>query len=94
MIENTQISNENVEKDYHQMDKRIVDLEVNKQQLHDLLIAIESQLEEVESFYAIVKKEVIKNEGENDFIDINIRQLRSLIEIAQSHNRSIIDIEK
>lgn len=94
MLENTQISNENVEKDYHQMDKRIVDLEVNKQQLHDLLIAIESQLEEVESFYAIVKKEVIKNEGENDFIDINIRQLRSLIEIAQNHNRSIIDIEK
>lgn len=90
-LEQLETSRDKYKDKYLAEEGRVSDLKVSGQQLHDLLLATELQLEEVEGVYNLIKTEVIKSAVKDDYMDNNLRQLRSLIEIAQSHNSLNID---
>lgn len=89
-LEQSESSRDEYRAECIEKDNRVCTFEVTNQQLHDLLAAVERQLEEVESVYDLLKKSVIKSAVKDDYMDKNLRSLRSLIEIAQSHNHSSI----
>lgn len=87
-------NNENRQVDYQarylEADNRVNDLEINKQQLHHLLIHVEEQLEEVEGIYQMVK-EYSKRPNTNDYMNKALAELRSLIEVSQDHNQKFLN---
>lgn len=90
-LEQLETSRDEYQDKYLAEEGRVSDLEVSGQQLQDLLLAVEWQLEEVEGVYNTIKEKVLKSTVKDDYMDNNLRQLRSLIEIAQSHNSLNID---
>lgn len=74
-------SREEYQEKYFDENNKVADLEVNQQQLHDLLLVVEGQIEEIEDIYKLLQK-TVTGTSSNDILSSNISQLRSLVEIA------------